>query len=88
MKKKDKKLDFLPEAKVVQARKSLCYRKETQHFSRLKPGFHLDILFLPFVARFGFLYQQKTKTSNAIFTWKHLQKNQNEQPEAFACFGF
>ena len=46
---------------------------------------------LPFVALFGFSYQQKTKTSNAIFKWKHPQKtneSQNEQPNAFACFGF
>ena len=31
-------------------------------------------LFLPFIARFGFSYQQKAKTSNAMFKWKHLQK--------------
>ena len=51
-------------------------------------------LFLPFAAPFGFSYQQKTKTSNAILKWKYLQKpkratkSQNKQTKAFACFGF
>ena len=59
----------------------------------VKPGFHLDI-FLPFVARFGFWYQRKATTSNAILKWEHPQKNKtsnkklNEQQIAFACFGF
>ena len=38
--------------------------------------------FLPFVARFGFPYQQEATTSNAMFKWKHPQKNQNGQQKA------
>ena len=38
--------------------------------------------FLPFIARFGFSYQQKVTTSNAMLKWKHPQKNQNEQQKA------
>ena len=49
--------------------------------STLKPSFHLDI-FLPFVARFDFSYQQKATTSNAMLKWKHPQKNQNKQQKA------
>ena len=51
--------------------------------------------FLPFVAHFGFLYQQIPKASNVMLKWKYLkkkknkqQKSQNKQPKAFACFGF
>ena len=46
----------------------------------LKPSFHLD--FLSFVARFGFSYQQKATTSNAMLKWKHPQKTKtsNKKP--------
>ena len=38
--------------------------------------------FLPFVARFGFLYQQKATMSNAMLEWKHPQKTKtsNKKP--------
>ena len=38
--------------------------------------------FLPFVARFGFSYQQKATTSNAMLKWKHPQKTKtsNKKP--------
>ena len=50
--------------------------------------------FLPFVARFGFMYQQKATMSNAMLKWKHPQKTKtsrkshNKQQKTFACFGF
>ena len=46
----------------------------------IKPGFHLD--FFAFCGSFGFSYQKKAKTSNAMFKWKHIQKNQNEHQKA------
>ena len=38
--------------------------------------------FLPFVARFGFSYQRKATTSNAMLKWKHPQKTKtsNKKP--------
>ena len=38
--------------------------------------------FLSFVARFGFSYQQKATTSNAMLKWKHPQKTKtsNKKP--------
>ena len=46
-----------------------------------KPGFHLDFS-LPFVAPVGFSYQQKTRTSNAMFKWKHLQKTKTSNKKS------
>ena len=46
---------------------------------------------LPFVARFGFLYQQSEAKSHNEQCDVHMEtytKSQNDQPKASACFGF
>ena len=55
--------------------------QKVQMETRLKAWFPFGH-FLPFVARFGFSYQQKATTSNAMLKWKHPQKTKtsNKKP--------
>ena len=44
--------------------------------------------FLPFIDRFGFSCQQKTKTSNAMLKWKHLQYTKTRNQRHFPVLVF
>ena len=52
----------------------ICTLKDVNFYSLFSRNPPAIWTFMPLVARFGFSYQQRTKTSHAMFKWKHRQK--------------